>query len=716
MNYEPLVSIIINNYNYGRFLPAAIASALQQSYPHCEVIVVDDGSTDDSRAVLADFGARITTVLQANAGQAAALNAGFARCRGAIVLFLDADDMLLPDAVQHIVAAFARNPEAAKVMLRMAVIDAAGELTGEIKPAAHLPLVEGDLRQEVLAFAADVPWMPTSANAFAAATLRRMLPIPAADYGRVGADWYLAQVSPLFGPVVFLDLIGAHYRVHGANHYATADAAIDLAQVRQSVHFAETTRAHIQAHAEQLALAPARPAPAGAAVSTLANRLILLRLDPARRAALGCRLQLARQGCTAARRRFDASAAQRLLFCTWFLAMALAPRFLAVWLAHQFLHPQRRPLPLKFSRQLSMLVFLGLALWQMPAAQNTEKSIWWGALIDGGTYGRQDAPWDMRSVELFEESAGKRISILHWGQAWWHCYNTCDYQHFRYQQPQYEKIRRRGIIPFVDWASWASNAKPMAEQPQFALQTIIDGKHDAYIRQWATEAAAWGYPFFLRFNWEMNGDWFPWSEKVNNNQPGQYVQAWRHVHDIFEEVGADNVTWVWCPNVVYPGSIPLKSLYPGDAYVDWSCMDGYNWGQHPTKPDRWKSFDELFSPTYAELLKLNRDKPIIIGETASSEIGGSKPEWITAALTEDLPNKFPRVEAVLWFNWDIDGMDWVIESSSASRTAFAAAIAADYYSDSGGDLVAGVPIQPGSRLPLLCLYSVCLFLPQIITP
>ena len=78
---------------------------------------------------------------------------------------------------------------------------------------------------------------------------------------------------------------------------------------------------------------------------------------------------------------------------------------------------------------------------------------------------------------------------------------------------------------------------------------MIAGTHDAYIREFAEDARDWGHPFFLRFNWEMNGNWFPWSEGVNGNQPGEYVAAWRHVHDIFTEVGATNATWVWCPNV-----------------------------------------------------------------------------------------------------------------------------------------------------------------------
>jgi beta-mannanase len=113
----------------------------------------------------------------------------------------------------------------------------------------------------------------------------------------------------------------------------------------------------------------------------------------------------------------------------------------------------------------------------------------------------------------------------------------------------------------IDWLSW--DASKGANQADFRLATIASGKHDSTIRQWATGAKAWGHPLFLRFDHEMNGNWqFPWAEQLNGNKPGDYVKAWRHVHDVFAaSVGATNITCVWCPNVSGGTPRPMSQLY-----------------------------------------------------------------------------------------------------------------------------------------------------------
>ncbi len=165
----PLVSIIINNYNYGCFLKEAIDSALNQTYLHVEVIVVDDGSTDNSQEVITSYGNRIIPVLKENGGQASAINAGFAVIKGEIAIFLDADDVLLPDIVQRVVAVFQARPGLVKVQYRLQVINVLGEVAGEVFPSSRY-MLSGDLRQRILKFHG-YTWPNTSGNAFATSVL-----------------------------------------------------------------------------------------------------------------------------------------------------------------------------------------------------------------------------------------------------------------------------------------------------------------------------------------------------------------------------------------------------------------------------------------------------------------------------------------------------------------------------------------------------------------
>lgn len=232
----------------------------------------------------------------------------------------------------------------------------------------------------------------------------------------------------------------------------------------------------------------------------------------------------------------------------------------------------------------------------------------------------------------------------------------------------------RGAMPMVTWEPWDHAGD--ASQSDFSLKTITAGKHDAYIREWAREAAAWGRPMYLRFAHEMNGDWYPWCPGANGNSEPEYVAAWRHVRDMFRREGATNIRWVWSPNVVYPGSTPIEELYPGDKYVDWMGLDGYNWGT--TRPwSSWNTLAEVFGPSYDTLASIT-SKPIMIAETASAEMGGEKATWIKNGMLEDVPSRLPRVRAVIWFQEGKEA-DWRVDSSAGSLAAYREAAAAPVY-------------------------------------
>lgn len=215
-----LASVIVNNYNYGRYLPQAIDSALQQTYRHTEIIVVDDGSTDGSRDIIARYGSRVKPVLKSNGGQASALNAGFAASRGDAVIFLDADDLLYPAAVANAMSRLA-EPEISKVQWPLEVIDQNGVPTGQMRPP-QLP-AEGDFRERTLQRGpSSVASSPTSGNAWSRSFLEQVLPIPEnAAYYRLCADEYLYTLAPVFGRVKTVPEAQGAYRVHGANVYSS---------------------------------------------------------------------------------------------------------------------------------------------------------------------------------------------------------------------------------------------------------------------------------------------------------------------------------------------------------------------------------------------------------------------------------------------------------------------------------------------------------------
>jgi hypothetical protein len=310
--------------------------------------------------------------------------------------------------------------------------------------------------------------------------------------------------------------------------------------------------------------------------------------------------------------------------------------------------------------------------------------LYWGAWIGDHLTGKE-APWDMNAVSAFEQHAGKGVSIIHFSSPFANCSSRpCSF--YAFPTGRMESIRLHGSIPFL---SWASDSLPVStDEPAFQLGDITAGAYDAYIRSFAAAAKAWGHPFFLRFNWEMNGDWFPWAESMNGNHPGDSVAAWRHVHDIFGAAGASNVTWVWCPNV--GSTSKLAALYPGDPYVDWTCLDGYNTG----KP--WSSFASLFGASYTLITSsIVPSKPMIVGETGSTGAGAAKAQWITDALTA-LPSRFPRIKGFLYFD-TFGTMDWPIEASSSAQAAFASGIASPTYATNQfGSIGAGTiaPLSP----------------------
>jgi hypothetical protein len=259
-----------------------------------------------------------------------------------------------------------------------------------------------------------------------------------------------------------------------------------------------------------------------------------------------------------------------------------------------------------------------------------------------------------------------------------------------------------GRISFLTWEFMPGSSQKLAGYEGRVLEAITDGHYDDVINSWADGMRAFGKPVFLRFGHEMNGDWYPWSGVKNGggtldgygspdlaDGPERYVDAFRYIHDTLTAKGAENVLWVWCPNA--PFEVMERALgpwnqaaayYPGDEYVDWLCFDGYNWGSSAFGQQfnaQWLSFDEIFSSSYAELGAINPDKPIIIGEFASTEDGGDKAAWIRDTF-DTIRRDYPQIRALIWFHIAKE-TDWRINSSDAALGAYREAVADDYWID-----------------------------------
>lgn len=214
----PLASVVVTNYNYARFIGETIDSALAQTYPNLEVLVVDDGSTDDSRSVIESYGARVTPVFKENGGMASAINAGFRASRGGVVVFLDSDDLLLPTAVAESVELL-RDERVAKVHWTLREMDAESRDTGRIIPIKELP--SGDLRDLVIEKGPMVGnGPPTSGNAWSRRYLEQVFPMPEKEL-RQHADAYMNTLACLYGELRTLSEPHGRYRVHGGNDYAS---------------------------------------------------------------------------------------------------------------------------------------------------------------------------------------------------------------------------------------------------------------------------------------------------------------------------------------------------------------------------------------------------------------------------------------------------------------------------------------------------------------
>lgn len=215
---QMLVSVIIPNYNYERYVGAAIESALGLDWAAVEVIVVDDGSTDGSRAVIERYRDRVQIIHKTNGGQTDACNVGFAACRGDLAIFLDSDDILSPSLMREVAAIW--RPDVVKVQCQMSTIDASGAAIGSVFPSYRMRPTPDKVFHWAKSSGA-YPTPPGSGNVYSAKLLRTIFPL---DGTESASDSYLLAAAPFLGAVETIARPLVYYRIHGLNDGALTGA------------------------------------------------------------------------------------------------------------------------------------------------------------------------------------------------------------------------------------------------------------------------------------------------------------------------------------------------------------------------------------------------------------------------------------------------------------------------------------------------------------
>lgn len=277
------------------------------------------------------------------------------------------------------------------------------------------------------------------------------------------------------------------------------------------------------------------------------------------------------------------------------------------------------------------------------------------ATIQLGAY-TPGAPANAQALSEYASMVGRQPDIVMWYR---------DFPQPLLYSNEISNLRATGQAPMITW-----------EPYEQSLSAIASGAYDSYLRESAQIAKSWGSRLMIRFAHEMNGTWYPWAG--SSTSPETFIAAWRHVVSIFRAEGANNVKWVWSPNVQEGSKYPISPYFPGEEWIDYVGLDGYNWG---SAEGAWQSLREVFASSYATVTQLS-SKPVIIAETSSSETGGDKAAWIRNGFMSELPQSFPLVSAVVWFN-KVQEQDWRINSSQASLEAYRAVVACSLYGGSG---------------------------------
>lgn len=301
----------------------------------------------------------------------------------------------------------------------------------------------------------------------------------------------------------------------------------------------------------------------------------------------------------------------------------------------------------------------------MPMSSSTEKTVVAGNTFDSMFFGAwvggpEETPQPTAAnVAAFERLQDRHLDVVSVFSLW-------QYNDWNWTRTYANIAKQNGSILLVTWMP-----------TPYTAADILSGKCDSYIDDFARGVKDFGDEIWLRPLHEANGDWYTWGTGTDgvNNSSDKVAEAFRYIVKRFRTIDVPNVKWVWTTNASNSGAgSSLTGAYPGDDYVDYNSIDGYNWGSAQSWSS-WQSFSSVFSAAYKALSAY--DKPLFIAEFASSEKGGNKAEWISE-MFRDLPSKFPKIVGLMWFSQskeDNEG-DWALNTSDAAVEAWKKGISA----------------------------------------
>lgn len=300
-----------------------------------------------------------------------------------------------------------------------------------------------------------------------------------------------------------------------------------------------------------------------------------------------------------------------------------------------------------------------------------ENGIYVGAFPNLG--GTEDSVTFER-LKAFENLTGQKPVWVYFSNNW--------FKKIQFPLKEVQTIKDFGSIPFIRLMP-RSDFTEYKQDPVYSLQNFIDGKFDVDIKKWATDAKNYGDPLMLEFGLEMNGNWFPWSGVYNEKNPEKYKKAYIRIIEIFRDVDADNITFVYHVNY---GSAPeekwntMSVYYPGDEYIDWIGMSIYG-AQRPG--DGWEDIINAFEKPYKELSEISKNKPLAVFEFGVVE-HPKKPEWIKNFFNLVKSEKYSRIKGIAywhekWENEDRSISNLRLDSSPESLNIYKDAISDEFF-------------------------------------